>query len=159
SHKDAYAKSVWGGVMSGLTGDNIRSLLAEWPKLLGKSLLTDPLLEGKPPEDLKRNLADLKKVSKILDLLGAKGFIVAAEIREPQITLKGAGQALTALLRGEQPGADALAPEFQIFIVVPDVADKQDILLASVRMLVNENKDNKIVPFEIAGRKGLTTNN
>ena len=49
AHNDAYKKSIWGPVMAGPTGDSIRALLAKVPKLLGNSLLADPLLDGKPP--------------------------------------------------------------------------------------------------------------
>src|ERR1700722_11604048 len=60
AHNDAYKKSFWGGLMAGPTGDSIRTLLSDWPKYLGSSLLTEPLLEGKPPEELKKNLDDIK---------------------------------------------------------------------------------------------------
>jgi hypothetical protein len=47
AHNDAYKKSIWGPVMAGPTGDSIRALLAKAPKLVGNSLLADPLLDGK----------------------------------------------------------------------------------------------------------------
>ena len=53
AHNEAYKKSFWGGLMAGPTGGSIRTLLAEWPKLLGSSQLADPLVEGKPLEELK----------------------------------------------------------------------------------------------------------
>src|SRR5881227_2983397 len=42
AHNDAYKKSVWGGIMAGPTGDNVRALLAKAPKLLGSSVLAEP---------------------------------------------------------------------------------------------------------------------
>ena len=86
----------WAGVavMAGPTGDSIRALLAKGPKLLGNSLLAEPLLEGKPPAELKGNLADLKNADKVINLLADKGVVIGAEIREPAPTLKGLGSAL-----------------------------------------------------------------
>ena len=52
AHSDAYQKSIWGPVMAGPTGDSIRALLAKAPKLVGNSLLADPLLDGKSPTEL-----------------------------------------------------------------------------------------------------------
>ena len=49
AHNDAYKKSIWGPVMAGPTGDSIRALIAKVPKLVGNSLLADPLLDGKEP--------------------------------------------------------------------------------------------------------------
>src|ERR1043165_8845385 len=78
-HAQAYKDSVWGPVMAGPTGDSIRALLAKGPKLLGASVLADPLLDGKPPAELKANLADLKAAEKLVGLIADKGVIVAGE--------------------------------------------------------------------------------
>src|SRR3954471_16064907 len=80
AHNDAYKKSIWGGVMAGPTGDSVRALIAKGPKLLGASVLADPLLDGKSPLELKGNLADLKSAEKLIDLIADKGVIVAAEV-------------------------------------------------------------------------------
>src|SRR5205085_11904738 len=56
AHNEAYKKSVWGPVMAGPTGDSIRSALAKVTQLLGGALLAEPLLDGKPPAELKANL-------------------------------------------------------------------------------------------------------
>lgn len=92
-HKAAYEGSALGAVMKGPTGDSVRALLAKGPKLLGSSLLADPLQEGRPPAELKAVHADLKHLERIVDLLADKGVIVAAEARGPRPTLKGVGAA------------------------------------------------------------------
>src|SRR5262245_26358953 len=76
AHNDAYKKSIWGPVMAGPTGDSVRALIARLPKLLGSSVLAEPLLDGKPPAELKANLADLKAIEKVVDLIADKGVIV-----------------------------------------------------------------------------------
>jgi hypothetical protein len=135
AHNDAYKKSVWGPVMAGPTGDSIRALLAKAPRLLGGSLLAEPLLDGKPPAQLKANLADIKNVSKVFDLLADKGVIVSAEVREPAPTLKGLGSALGGLLGGKMPGPEALMPDAQLVVIVPDSAGQADVLFSTVRLL------------------------
>jgi len=111
AHEAAYKKSVLGAVMAGPTGDSVREALKKLPKQLGGSLLAEPLLNGKPPAELKADLADLKAAEKLIDLLTDKGLIVAAEVREPRPTLKGVAGALGGLLGGRAPGAEAVIPD------------------------------------------------
>jgi hypothetical protein len=151
AHRDAYKNSFWGDLMAGPTGDSVRALLARGPKLLGSSVLADPLLDGKPPAELKANLADLKAVEKVVELVADRGIIVAAEVREPAPTIKGLGQALGGLVGGKMPGPEALLPDAQVIVIVPDVGDRADILFGTMR-LVMKKLDAKVEPF---GKKGF----
>src|SRR5262245_3617530 len=153
AHNEAYKKSIWGPIMAGPTGDSVRSLLAMGPKLLGSSVLADPLLEGKSPDELKRNLADLKSAEKVIELIADKGIVVAAEVREPAPTLKGLSSAVGGLLGGKMPGADALLPDAQLIVIVPDVGEKAEILFGTLRLLMPK-LSYKVEPFEASGRKG-----
>ncbi|QJW94577.1 hypothetical protein [Frigoriglobus tundricola] len=157
AHPDAYQKSIWGGIMAGPTGDNIRALVARAPKLLGASVLADPLLDGKSPAELKANLTDLKATEKLIGLLTDKGALVAAEVREPAPTLKGVGQALGGLVGGKLPGAEAIIPDAQMTVIVPDVGDRADVIYGSLRLLFRKVEE-KIEPFEAGGRKGFRLN-
>ncbi len=154
AHNDAYKKSIWGPVMAGPTGDSFRSLLAMGPKLLGSSVLADPLLEGKSPVELKQNLADLKSAEKVIDLIADKGIIVAAEVREPGPTLKGLGQAFGGLVGGKMPGPEALLPDAQLILIVPNVGDKAEILYGTLRLAMR-NFNYPVEPFAANGRKGF----
>lgn len=142
AHNEAYKKSIWGPVMKGPTGDSIRALLAKAPKLVGNSLLADPLLDGKEPAQLKANLADLKNASKLIDLIANKGVIVAAEVREPAPTLKGVGSALGGILGGKMPGPEALIPDAQFLAIIPGAAGDADVLFSTIRLAIGafENK-------------------
>jgi len=155
AHNETYKKSIWGPVMAGPTGDSIRALVAKAPKLVGNSLLAEPLLDGKEPAQLKANLADLKNASKLIELVGDRGVIVSAEVREPSPTLKGIGSALGGLLGGKMPGPEALIPDSQILVVVPDVADQAEVLFSAVRlaMRAGENQIEKL-PAD-SGRTGF----
>src|SRR5436305_3737788 len=135
-HKAAYQASIWGPIMAGPTGDTIRTLLAKTPKLLGSDLLAGPLLEGRPPEELRAVHADLKHLEKVVDLLADKGVLVAAEVRGPQPTLKGIGKALGGLLGGEGPDPSSFTPEATVFIIVPDVGDRAETLFAPTRLML-----------------------
>ncbi len=152
-HAETYKKSFWGPLMAGPTGDSVRALFAKIPKLLGGRLLAEPLLDGKPPAELKANLADLKNASKLLDLITDKGALVGAEIREPKPSLKGLGQALQGLLNGELPGPGVLMPDVQVLAIVPDVGDRAEVLFATLRLFTSD--DNKIEPFTVGNRKGF----
>lgn len=154
AHNNAYKKSMWGGLMAGPTGNSIRAMLAEVPKLLGNSQLVEPLLEGKPVEELKSALADFKNATQIIDLIADKGAILGFEVREPSLTLKGVGQALGGLFKGEMPGPEKLAPDVQLFVIVPDSAQRAEVLFATFRQLLAKS-DSKIEPFAVAERKGF----
>ncbi|HEY1187616.1 MAG TPA: hypothetical protein VGE74_08150 [Gemmata sp.] len=154
AHNEAYKKSVWGPVMAGPTGDSVRALIEKGPKLLGAAVLADPLLEGKAPAELKASLADLKAAEKFADLIADKGVIVAGEVREPAPSLKGIGGAVTGLFSGKLPAADAVLPDAQLLIIVPNSADRADVLNGSIRLLMRKG-ENKVEAFEAKGRKGF----
>jgi hypothetical protein len=154
AHGDAYKKSYWGGVMAGPTGDSLRALIARGPKLIGGKVLADPLLDGKSPNDLKATLADLKSAEKLIELLADKGVIVAAEVREPVPTLKGAAEAFGGLIGGKLPGPEALLPDGQVIVIVPDVGDRAEVLFGSLRLAMKQS-DVKLEPFEAGNRNGF----
>ena len=153
AHNDAYKKSIWGGIMAGPTGDNVRALVAKAPKLLGSSVLADPLLDGKPPAELKLTLADLKSAEKLIELIADKGIIVAAEVREPAPSIKGVGAALGGLVGGKLPGAAAVMPDAQVLVIVPGAGDKAEVVYGSLRLLFKKG-EMKIEPFA-ADRKSV----
>lgn len=153
AHNEAYKRSTWGSVMAGPTGDSVRALVAKGPKRLGSSALAAPLLDGNSPAELKANLADLKAAEKFIDLIADKGVIVAGEVREPAPTIRGVSGALTGLFSGKAPGAEAVLPDAQLFVIVPNSADQADVLFGSIRLLMRKGA-NKIEAFAANGRKG-----
>ena len=139
-HNDAYKKSYWGPVMAGPTGDSVRALIARGPKLLGSTVLADPLLDGKPPAELKATLADLKSAEKLIDLIADRGVIVAAEVREPAPTIKGLGLAVGGLVGGKLPGADALMPDAHVFVIAPGAGEKAEVIYGALRLLFKKGE-------------------
>jgi hypothetical protein len=152
AHNEAYKKSFWGGLMAGPTGSSLKTLIADWPNYLGSSMLAEPLLEGKPPEELKKALEDLKSAGKLIDLISEKGLVLGVEVRKPQLTFKGIGQVADSLIKGEQPGLDIAKPDVEAFVIVPDVGEKAEVLFAALRLVAN--MDVKSGPVSISGRKG-----
>jgi hypothetical protein len=161
AHKAAYQASVWGSVWAGPTGDTLRALLAKGPKLLGSNLLADPLLDGKPPEALRAIHTDLKNVERIVELVADKGVVLAAEVREPRPTIRGFGKALGGLLGGDggPPAAELFVPEASVFLIVPDVGERKDVLLAAARLLARQipsNAEDPVQPLPAeANRSGV----
>lgn len=154
-HAAAYKNSALGDVMAGPTGDAIRTLLARAPKLLGASLLAEPLLQGKTPAELKAVHADLQHAEKILDLLAQHGLIISAEVNEPRPTLQGIGKAIGGLLGGNAPAPDSLLPDGRVFLIVPDVGEKSDALFGTLRLLLRQSKDGAQPLPAALGRKGF----
>lgn len=138
-HKAAYDASVLGPVFKGPTGDSARAFLARLPKMLGSELLSGPLLEGKSPDELKVVHADLKAAEQILDLVLDKGVLVAAEVTEPRPTLSGVGKALGGLLGGKAPEPTSFLPDARVLVVMPDAADKANVVFGTLRLLMRQN--------------------
>jgi hypothetical protein len=162
AHNDAYKKSIWGGIMAGPTGEGVRTLVARVPKLLADNRRAGLLLDEQPLTALKANLADLKAVEKVVELLADKGVILAVEVREPALTIKNLGQAFGGLIEGKLPNAGTLSPDVQLIVIVPDVGDKAEVLFGTLRMVFGNNKNTAalvgaqtIEPFEAEGRKGF----
>lgn len=139
-HAEAYKNSALGSVIAGPTGDTLRTLLARGPKLLGANLLADPLLDGKPPEELKAVHADLKHTEKLIDLLAQHGIVLSAEVNEPRPTLSGIGKAFGGLLNGNAPAPDSFLPDARVFIIVPDVGEKAETLFGGLRLIVRQSR-------------------
>ncbi|HEX4607868.1 MAG TPA: hypothetical protein VH092_06670 [Urbifossiella sp.] len=139
-HKAAYAGSALGAAFQGPTGDSARAMLARLPKMLGSELLSGPLLEGKPPAELKAVHADLKAAEQALDLLLDKGVIVAAEVTEPRPTLGGVGRALGGLLGGKAPAPESFLPDVRVLVVVPDAADRANVVFGTLRILMTQGR-------------------
>ena len=154
AHKEAYQKSVLGDLMAGPTGDSVRALLARGPKLVGSSVLADPLLDGKPPAELKANLADLKAVEKIAGLLADKGILTSRRRCANRSAPDDQGhraRRLGGLVGGKMPGPEALVPDAQVIVIVPNVGDKADILFGTLRLLMKKYE----VKLEAFGQKGF----
>lgn len=159
AHKEAYQASIWGPLMAGPTGDSIRTLLAKGPKLLAAELLAAPLLDGKPPAELRAVQTDLKNVAKLLDLIADKGLILAAEVREPRPTIGGVEKAIGALFGGrvDPKAAAALMPQVQVVLIIPDVGDQAAVLFSGMRLLTRGDTG-KIQPLPAGtGRTGFRT--
>jgi hypothetical protein len=154
AHNEAYKKSIWGGIMAGPTGDSVRAMVAQVQKQLGNTFLAEPLLDGVPPEELKQNYGDLKHATKIIDTIAEKGVIITAEVREPTPSLKGIGSAIGGLLGGKAPGVDAVIPDVQLIVIVPDVGENADVFFAATRLAIKK-LHLEVEPFAAAGRKGF----
>lgn len=141
AHQQAYKDSVLGALWAGPTGESVRTLLAKGPKLLGSSLLAEPLLDGKPPDELRAIHADLRNAGKLVELLADKGIILAAEVREPRPTIGGLVKAVGGLFGGGPPPVEAFMPNYHVLVIVPDAGDKADVLFATLRLLLRQAGD------------------
>ncbi len=155
AHKAAYDGSAIGAALRGPTGDSARAMLARFPKMLGNSLLAGPLLDGKSPADLKAVHADLKAAEQALDLLLDKGVVFAAEVTEPRPTLAGVGKALGGLFGGKAPAPENFLPDARVLAIVPDAADRAQVVFGTLRLLFKQNGQSVEPLPEAFGRAGF----
>ena len=135
AHNDAYKKSIWGPVMAGPTGDSIRALIAKGPKLVGNSLLADPLLDGKAPAELKANLADLKHAAKLIDLIADKGVIVGGGGARAGADAQGRGLGARRPARRQDARPRSADPgRRSLLVIVPDAGDQAEVLFSAIRL-------------------------
>jgi hypothetical protein len=92
AHRDAYGKTALGKMLAGDTGKFIDGVFKQMQESVGGLLTVQSLLGGAAPEKLQKLTNDATEATKLLPLLGDKGFILAIEARglEPpsgQITL------------------------------------------------------------------------
>ena len=67
---------------------------------------------------------------------------------------RGVGQAFGGLVGGKLPGPEAIMPDAQLLVIVPDAGDKADVFYGTLRLLMKK-ADAKVEPFEANGRKGF----
>jgi hypothetical protein len=92
AHKAAYANSSLGRMMQGDTGTFFTSLYKHLQDAASAGLIVEQLVRGESPLKLLKIQADARNATQLLPLVGQKGFLLAAEVRnlEPlraQVTL------------------------------------------------------------------------
>jgi len=116
AHKAAYAKTALGKTLAGDFGPFVSGVYNQIQEGLGALLTVEQLLGGANPERLQQMAADAAEASKLLSLVGQKGFLVALEAKSLDV------------------------PDAQFFLVVPDLGDKSAPFLGSLRLLASLNK-------------------
>jgi hypothetical protein len=128
AHRAAYLQTALGKMMQGDTGKMVDNLFGLLKDNVTAALTVKGLLEGAPPAKVETIQAEVAEASKILEMLGDHGIIVAAEITGTippagQVTLIvpncGKGGALFAALR--------LAAAAQDITVKKEKAEDRDL--------------------------------
>ncbi len=127
AHQAAYAKTALGKTLAGDFGPFVQGVFARIQEGLGALLTVEQLLGGANPEKLQQLAADATEASKLLGLVGQKGFLVALDA--------------TSLDN----------PDAQLFILVPDLDDRSAPFIGSLRLIANLNKA-PLKEEKIAGR-------
>jgi hypothetical protein len=124
AHRDAYSKTALGKMLAGDTGKFIDGIFGQMQETVGGLLTVQSLLGGAAPEKLQKLTADATEATKLLPLLGDKGFVLAVEVRKLE------------------------PPDGQVTIVLPDIGDNPKPFLGLMRLVVGiaqiEAKETKI---------------
>jgi hypothetical protein len=110
AHRTAYEKTALGKMMKGDTGDFVNHVFAQVQDGVGALLTVDQLLGGVPPEKLKQMQSDATEATKLFNVLGKNGFILAAEVRSLE------------------------PPQGQVTIILPDAGAKPEPLFGALRL-------------------------
>jgi hypothetical protein len=127
AHKDLYAKTAVGKMLSGDMGTFLSKSYGQLQDGLAAVLTVERLLSGTPPEKLQQMQADAAEAAKLPALLGDKGFLLAGE--------------LTSL----EP------PAGQLTLIVPDAGPKAAPLFGAFRLLAGLSQA-EVKELKIDGR-------
>src|SRR5262245_8387535 len=79
AHQADYEKLALGKMLQGDTGKFVQNVYDQFQDLLGGAVVQQ-LLEGKPPDELKKIQADTKEAPKLVKMLGEHGLILGVEL-------------------------------------------------------------------------------
>jgi hypothetical protein len=129
AHREAYAKTALGKMLSGDTGKFISGVFTQVQEQVGGLLTVQSLLGGAAPEKLQKLTGDANEAMKLLPALKNRGIILAVEMR----------------------GLEPL--DGQIILILPDIGDQPKPFLGLLRLIAGiaelEIKDAKIEGREI----------
>jgi len=128
AHQGAYAKTALGQMMLGDTGKFVQTVFAQVQEQVGGSLTVQQLLGGAAPDKLQKLQADATEATKLLPVLGKRGFVLAAEVRSAQ------------------------PPDGYIILVLPDAGKDPKPAFATLRLAAAVAKA-EVKEKQIAGRK------
>lgn len=124
SHREAYSKTALGKMLAGDTGKFIDSVFGQMQETVGGLLTVQSLLGGAAPEKLQKLTNDATAATKLLPMLGDKGFVLAIEARKLE------------------------PPEGQVTLILPDIGDNPKPFIGLMRLAAGlaqlEPKEGKI---------------
>jgi hypothetical protein len=127
AHRAAYAQTGVGKMLAGDTGAFAQSLYRQLQEGLGALLTVDQLLGGVPPDKLQALQNDAAEATKVLELIGRNGFILAAEVR------------------------GVLIPGGQVTLIIPNAGAHPEPALGAMRLITNLAKA-QVKHRKVAGR-------
>jgi hypothetical protein len=110
-HRAAFDKTALGKMLKGDMGKFLSSVYSQVQETLGSNLTVGELLQGVPPDQLKKMVADAQEAPKMLTLLGEHGFLVGLEV-----------------------GGNIGMPEAYATLVIPDAGAKPEPVLGTLRL-------------------------
>jgi hypothetical protein len=151
-HKDAYARSAFGQLLTGPSGEAVREFVRDYPNGLNQSITGEQLLQGADREKLARLRADIKQLERLPKILLDHGILIGGEVRDPAVLDPGGLIGKFGDLIGGKPASpvDLLLPEVRATVIVPDAAADAKVLFAAMRVALRGA--GTITEEKIAGR-------
>jgi hypothetical protein len=110
AHEAAYQKTALGKMLRGDTGKFLTDVITQLQDLSGSVLTVENLLQGVPPEQLQRILADAKQAPQLLGMLGQHGLVIGIDVRSVE------------------------PPTGQLTLIVPNAGDRPGPLFGSLHL-------------------------
>jgi len=152
AHREAYAQTVVGKLLSDDLAPLATSLMEQFPRLLQTGLVDAKLLEGAAPDKLARLQADVVESAKSLELVIQNGAVFGLEVAPlPNLLQLAMGAAQMALKRGPADNGNPLLPPIRATLIIPGAAQDAKSLLSLVRLTARAN-DLNVAEETVAGR-------
>jgi hypothetical protein len=111
AHRAAFDKTALGKMLKGDMGKFLSSVYTQVEETLGSNLTVGELLQGVPPDQLKKMVADAAEAPKALTLLGDHGLLLGLEV-----------------------GGNVGRPEAYATLIIPDAGSKPEPIFGTLRL-------------------------
>lgn len=152
AHREAYAQTVVGKLLSDDLAPLAASLMEQFPRLLQTGLVDAKLLEGTAPDKLGRLQADVVESAKSLEVVIQNGAVFGLEVAPlPNLLQMAMGAAQMALKKGPGDNGNPLLPPIRATLIIPGAAKHGKSLLSLFRLTARAN-DLEVTEETVAGR-------
>lgn len=157
AHRDAYAQTVVGKLLSDDLAPLVKSLMEQFPRTLQSGLVDNKLLAGTSPEVLAQMQAEVNETARSLDVLIERGIVVGVEVGQmPSLLQMALGVAHGLVKKQPGDGGNPLLPRIHATLIVPGAAKDAKPLLSLFRLYARAN-DLELKEEQIANRDVVHT--
>jgi hypothetical protein len=155
AHREAYAQTVVGQLLSDDVAPLAKSLLGQFPRALQSGLIDSKLLSGAAPEALAAMQTDVVEADKSLDVLITHGAVFGLEVAPlPNLLQLAMGAAQQALKKEPGDFATRMLPPIRATLIIPRAVKSSKPLTSLIRLFARAS-DFEVTEQTVAGRTVL----